>query len=177
MMREHVIHDEFGTERDGEFRFRGWHFLIILLTMFGVVFTANGIFLYHAVTSFPGEAVPKSYLQGIEYNRQIEARERQAALGWSAAMGLVERGDDQHLVAQIRRSDGAGVSNLDIMAEVRRRATNAGARLVALELTGDGEYRAALGEIEPGAWEVRLEAFKPGEDVATFSAYKELVVK
>lgn len=176
-MRKYEIIDEFETGEDGEFRFRGWHFLIIMLAMFGVVFTANGIFLYHAVNSFPGEAVPKSYLQGIEYNRQIEARERQAALGWSAAMGLVERGDEQQLVAQIRRDDGIGVSDLDISAEVRRLATNDGARLVALELTGDGEYRAALGEMGTGAWEVRLEAFKPGEESSIFTAYKELVVK
>lgn len=177
MMRDHQILDEFEPGEDNGFRFRGWHFLLILLAMFGVVFAANGIFLYHAVNSFPGETVPKSYLQGVEYNRQIEARERQAELGWRAAIGIVEARNGPELVARIDEADGSGASNLDVMAEVRRLATNQGARLIAMELSGNGEYRAPLGDIAAGAWEVRLEAFKPGENTAMFSAHKELVVE
>lgn len=176
-MRDYELTDDYHAGDEGSFRFKGWHFLLILLAMFGVVFTANGIFLYHAVNSFPGEAVPKSYLQGVEYNRQIEARERQSALGWSAAMGLVDRRAGPTLVAQIRNADGNGMSNLDVMAEIRRLATNEGARLVTMELSGDGEYSVVLDKIGAGAWEVRLEAFKPGEETSTFTARKELVVK
>ncbi len=176
-MREHEMIDGFEPDDGAGVRLKGWHVLLMLLAFFGVMFIANGIFLYSAITSFPGEAVPKSYTQGLDYNRSLEARARQAALGWTAAIGVVERDGEHEIVARLQGADGSGLTRLDVMAEIRRPTTNAGARLVTLELTGAGEYRAVLDAIAPGAWDVRLEAFKPGEQTATFTARKQLVVK
>ena len=53
----------------------GWHVLWIMLGFFGLMFTVNGIFLYHAITSFPGEDVKKSYLQGLEIGKRRVGKE------------------------------------------------------------------------------------------------------
>ena len=67
---------------------KGWHVLLIMLGFFGVMFAVNGVFLYHAITSFPGEDVKKSYVQGLNYNQTLSARASQADLGWRAEAGL-----------------------------------------------------------------------------------------
>ena len=58
----------------------GWHVFWIMLGFFGLMFTVNGIFLYHAITSFPGEDVKKSYLQGLDYNSTLDAKGSDGAL-------------------------------------------------------------------------------------------------
>ena len=77
-----------GTGRE----LKGWHVLLIMLAFFGVMFSGNGVFLFHAITSFPGEDVKKSYVQGLSFNDTLADRAAQAELGWLAEAGLV---DDQ----------------------------------------------------------------------------------
>ena len=62
------------TAEQGTFELKGWHVLLILMAFFGVMFSVNGVFLYHAITSFPGEDVKKSYVQGLNYNDTLAVR-------------------------------------------------------------------------------------------------------
>ncbi len=169
-----LIEDD--TTADG-FRLTGWHVLAILLVFFGVMFAVNGFFLYSAIRSFPGEAVEKSYVQGLEYNQTLAQREQQAALGWRAGIGVVETGAENQLVAVLQTDDGAALSQLDVTARLRRPASNRGAVMLGLALTGAGEYSHDLTGLEPGAWEVELTAFRPGEQVPVFTARKDILVR
>ncbi|MEO1305623.1 MAG: FixH family protein, partial [Pseudomonadota bacterium] len=76
---------------------KGWHVLLIMLGFFGIMFAVNGVFLYHAITSFPGEDIKKSYVQGLNYNDTLAVRAAQAELGWQAEAGL----EDQTLVFRL----------------------------------------------------------------------------
>ena len=65
------------------FRLTGVHVLTAILAFFAVIIFVNAIFLTLALRSYPGEHEAKSYMQGLNYNERLAARERQAALGWT----------------------------------------------------------------------------------------------
>ncbi|MEL6663197.1 MAG: FixH family protein [Pseudomonadota bacterium] len=160
------------TETPAGKELKGWHVLLIMLGFFGVIFTVNGVFLYHAITTHPGEHVEKSYLQGLNYNDRLDVRALQAERGWQAAMGI----ENTALVAQIDDAEGQGVSRLAITALLRRTASNDPDVTVELNQVGNGAYAAELPELQSGAYEVELTAFEGSERQAVLEARKRLYV-
>ncbi len=156
---------------------KGWHVLIIMSCFFGVMFAVNTVFVISAVRSHPGEDVPKSYLQGLEYNNTLAARAAQAGLGWNAELGVLGEGPDAALVLRIRDRDGRGVSGLAINAEVRRAASARDDLAVSLEPTGAGEYAALIGDLPTGRWDVRAVASQIGRDELDFEARKTIFIR
>ena len=59
--------------------------LVWLLAFFGVIFTANAVFIYLALGSFPGVVVESSYEAGQAYNQEIAAAKAQADLNWQVS--------------------------------------------------------------------------------------------
>ena len=146
-------------------KLKGWHVLLIMLGFFGVMFTVNGIFLYSAITSFPGEDVDKSYLQGLNYNQTLEARREQEALGWSLRAGLVEA--NTRLRVEVADRDGEALSTLTVTARLRRQATTAeDVDLVLQPGTARGVYEAALPALGKGFWDVEIEARSADQEQA-----------
>lgn len=151
---------------------KGWHVLLIMLAFFGVIFAVNGVFLYHALTTHPGEHVEKSYLQGLSYNDRLETRALQAERGWSAAIGV----ENASLVAQIDDAAGEGVNRLDVTALLRRTASNTPDITVALPAAGDGTYQAILPDLAPGTYEVELTGFERRDGAAVLEARKRIYI-
>ena len=164
-----------GGKRKGELT--GRHVLYWLAGFFGLMFLANGIFIYFATTTFPGEDVEKSYLQGIDYNRTLEAQAAQAALGWSAQAGLVGEGvageAERALVVQFTDVNGRAISGLTVEAELRRRITREGQMVTPLEPVGEGEYASPPLPLCEGLWEIRLRAVDAGG--TSFLARKDII--
>lgn len=157
-------------------KLKGWHVLLIMLGFFGVMFTVNGIFLYSAITSFPGEDVEKSYLQGLHYNDTLEARREQAELGWTLRAGLVD-GPERLLRVEASDAYDAPLSALEISARLRRQATTADDFHLTLQASAlRGTYEIALpADLAKGLWDVEIQARSPrGEQV--FTATKSIVM-
>lgn len=132
----------------------GFHVLMWIIGFFAVVIAVNGVFLYSAITSFPGEDVKKSYLQGLHYNDTLAARNAQSALGWTAAAGLVTDGvAGPELRVELRDAAGRALSTLDIDVTLRRAATTDADTRLPLEAVGPGLYGAPTGDLAPGRWE------------------------
>lgn len=148
-------------------KLKGWHVLLIMMAFFGVMFAVNGIFLYSAITSFPGEDVEKSYAQGLEYNSALEARRAQAELGWTIRAGLT--GSDARTVAvEIEAADGEPVVRMDVQATLRRPVTDA--EDIVLSLQADqaaGRYTAPLPhDLAPGQWDLIVRAVRESDGIA-----------
>lgn len=142
---------------------KGWHVLLMFLAFFGVMFAVNGVFLYSAVTSFPGEDVKKSYLQGLTYDDTLDRRAAQAELGWTAAIGL----QDGEVVLRIDDSAGSRpAAGLAVVGELRRSVTDAGDAELAFTSHGAGEYRAPSGALGSGEWIVLVRAYGDAESLA-----------
>ena len=154
-------------------KLKGWHVLLIMLGFFGVIFSVNGVFLYHAITSFPGEDVKKSYVQGLNYNDTLAARAAQAELGWSAAIGV----DGETLVLQLDDRDGQPITNRVAVADLRRRASDAADHTFILQANTRGEYTTEVGMIEKGQWFVRVNVMDYDGETVQFTADKTFIVK
>ncbi len=158
-------------------RLTGRHVLLILLGFFGVLITVNGIFVVSAVKSFPGEDVPKSYLQGLSYNETLAAREAQAALGWAAQAGTVELPGGPTLLVRLSDAEGAPLAGLEVEAELRGLAREDADRVLTLAPSGAGDYAARLDGMPAGIWEARIAVRRPGEESPAFTARKRLMVE
>ena len=157
---------------------KGSHVLIWMLCFFGLMFVVNGIFLWAAITSFPGEDVKHSYLQGLQYNKTIESRSLQQDMMWKAEVGLVETDSGQILVARLFDRDGNPLAARSVGGELRRAATQESDLVLELLPVGAGEFQGALPALAAGAWHVRINAVVNGEaGTGTFSAAKVLTVQ
>ncbi len=157
---------------------KGHHVLFWLLGFFGLMFVVNGVFLWAALTSFPGEDVRHSYLQGLQFNKTITSRQHQENKAWKAELGLVAEPGGNVLVARILDADGLALPSRNVTAELRRAATQDSDIILEMLPVGSGEYRAALPIMVTGAWHVALKAdIADGDTDAGFEASKVIMVK
>ncbi len=151
----------------------GWHVLIILCIFFGIMIAVNVAFTVFAVSSFPGEQVEKSYVQGLEYNKVLADKEKQAELGWQASIGF-ETTDDgtPRLVSIWQDGEASPLIALDVTATIIRPASDEGMQKVTLRGDGPGRYFADLPELGEGIWRIEITAANDQNDRAT--AHKTL---
>ena len=168
-----MIHVETDPEFETEHaKLKGWHVLLMMLGFFGVMFAVNGVFLYHAITSFPGEDVKKSYVQGLNYNETIAARARQAELGWRAEAGL----QDDEILLRLSDKTGEPLTHRAVVGELRRVATREQDRALVFQSERDGAYSTPAGTLAPGQWRLRVSVLDPKADKVVFQVEKTLIV-
>ncbi|MFN7056692.1 FixH family protein [Hyphomonas sp.] len=156
----------------------GGHTLIWFLTFFGAMFVVNGIFLWVAITTFPGEDVKKSYLTGLEYNREIARRAHQAEAGWQAEAGIVLEGGTTLVEARFLTREGDPLPVIAAEALLRHPADTAFDRSVTLIPLGAGDYAASVEALAPGQWTIVLRAeLDPAAEGFDLIATREVFVK
>jgi len=159
------------------FRLNGWHVFLMLCAFFGFMFIVNGIFLWAAISSFPGEDEQKSYLQGLHYNEAISARRIQEEQGWSAQIGLTPNETGDRLVVRLLQSDGSPLVTQNVQAQLRRTVTGVEDVPVVLQRGREGDYFADISLLDKGVWEARIQASVPfGAEEVDFVASKKLII-
>lgn len=137
-----------------EFRLTGWHVLAMLLAFFGVVFSVNAFFITSAVQTFTGVEASRAYVRGLEYNRVLEARRAQAALGWSAVVNAA----DGRILVSLTGAEGAPVRGLTLTGDLRRPGEPQRDRTLAFSEIREGVYAAPGGDMAAGRWRVLVRA-------------------
>jgi nitrogen fixation protein FixH len=133
---------------------KGFHVLALILGFFGVTMGVNAVFITYAYSTFAGEDVPRPYLQGLAYNRTLEERSAQNALGWRVTIDVRRDAEETLADVSISDKDGAMQSGLSVAVTLRR-PTNAGLDQSAeLASAGAGRYQARLQRISAGQWDV-----------------------
>ena len=161
------------TETAKRKSFSGWHALACFLGFFGLMFAVNGVFLYQAITSFPGEDVPKSYLQGLDYNSQLANRAAQAETGWQAEIGL----DGDQFIFRLKDQTGAPVGGHRVTVDLKRFATTQGDTVIDLQAMGAGEYRVPVSALDSGHWQSVVTVYSATSDDVYFTAHKAIEIK
>lgn len=151
----------------------GKHVLIWMFGFFGIMFAVNGVFLYQALTSFPGEDVEKSYLQGLNYNQTLAARAAQDALGWNAEIGV----EGSLLIVAVYDDANEPVSGLNMTGTIHRQSTTKNDAALVFQPLGDATYAASIDGIGLGLWGVDVSANRDGDEAAIFEATQTLILQ
>jgi nitrogen fixation protein FixH len=140
------------------FEVRGWHVLAGVLAFFAAVIGVNVAFTVAAVSTFPGEDVRRSYLQGLQYNDTLAERRAQTARGWRAAAGLSGEGDSAVVEVTLRDRAGAPIEGAVLAGALQRPTDARFDRALAFEPLGGGRYAARVDALETGRWRLRARA-------------------
>lgn len=124
---------------------KGRHVLIIALSAFALILTANMAMLFAATGSFPGLVVKNSYVAGVGWNERAAA---QQALGWQTEIGFA----DGMLTVALTDAEGKPVTGQALVATVGRPSSDTEDRQVVLSAGPDG-YSARM-NLAPGAWRI-----------------------
>lgn len=136
---------------------RGWHVAVILVLFFGVTMGVNAIFMTMAYRTHPGEDVPRSYVQGLNYNDALDRRRAQAEAGWTARFNRV----DETLLIEVVDRDGEAVTGLTLAGALTHPTDAEQDCALAFDETRDGLYSVELPCGGEGRW--RMKAQNEGE--------------
>jgi nitrogen fixation protein FixH len=157
---------------------KGWHALMWFVGFFGFMFVVNGIFLWTAITTFPGEDVDKSYLAGVDYNQELARRAYQSEQGWHAEVGVEPAGAASELRVRLLNRADAPLAAETVSVTLRHPADRNLDQVVELTAMGGSEYVGALSGLEAGTWTARVEAdIDPEKDGFEFEAHKQLEIQ
>jgi len=110
--------------------------LWILAAFFAVIFSANGVLVYLANTSWTGLQTEDAYEKGRLYNTTIEAGERQRKLDWRGQAGL----NDRRLDFALTDKTGEAIDGADV-------------RVTFVRPTHQGyDFTLVMREAEPGRY-------------------------
>lgn len=130
---------------------RGWHVLVLILLFFGVTIGVNATFVTLALRTHPGEDVPRSYMQGVNYNETLERRRQQAEMGWTARFNMT----DDELLIEMRDANDALIPGLVMVGQLTHQADTSQDQPLTFAERRDGLYVAVLPAVESGQWRVR----------------------
>lgn len=136
----------------------GRHVIIILLSVFGVVFAVNGLFAYYAVSGFPGLETTDAYRKGLAFNQQIEKAETLKSLGWSVT---VTRDNPEAIRLRFQERDGAPLEVSDVAATLFHPTTESQDKTLEFSALSTGLVQAALDPSDKGKRELRITALAP----------------
>jgi len=128
----------------------------LFVAFFGVIFLANGIFVYLALDSWTGLTSENAYEEGRTYDQQIAAGEAAENLGWRADVEYRPT-DGGYLEARLVDRTGAPLDGLEVTVEVGRPTHDDEDRGLGLEPRGGGRYVAPVA-LGAGQWAVHLRA-------------------
>ncbi|RYZ09272.1 MAG: hypothetical protein EON61_12390 [Alphaproteobacteria bacterium] len=154
---------------------RGVHVLWMTVSFFALIIAADAYFIVRAVGSFPGEQVRNSYVLGLDYNREVEERARQAELGWKAEAGVVQ-GDQNVLVVRMADDAQSPVTGLHVSATYFIAGDGREEHKLTLAEGAPGEYSSEIPAAESGRAEFRIAASRGKDDDTVFQAVKAAVI-
>jgi len=131
----------------------------LFFVFFGVVFFANGMLVYAAMSSWTGLNGEKHYIRGLAHNRTLEAVAAQRALGWTGSVAL-EPGHDGDSMLRFRLTDkaSAGLVGASVTARFMRPTHVGNDFTVRLQDLGGGRYVARAEVPLAGQWDVDVVA-------------------
>lgn len=141
------------------FRLTGLHVLAGMIGFFAVIIAVNVTFATLAFRSFSGQVADDPYEAGLLFNRTLEQRRVEAALGWKAEA----RVEGERLILTFADEAGTPLDGLTVQAALTRPATEKGRRTLAMASQGGGAYAGVIGDLH-GAWDVRGVTRAPGGD-------------
>lgn len=139
--------------RPGGRPFTGRRMLLTILAFFGVIFFANGMMTYFALTNYRGVVVDSGFVASQDFNRDKALSDAQVARGWRVEVSA----PDATPLLRLRGPDGAPLAGLRVTARALRPLDIHFDRDLTLRETAPGDY-AAEQALPPGQWRIAFAA-------------------
>ena len=126
-----------------------------------VVSTAGWLTMVSIAVRDPGFSVERDYYKkASNYDREVDQRARNAALGWHAHVVEAQLNPERTgwLTLRLVGPTGLPLDQLAVTAEAFAVARGGDIRHASLVWLGDGRYRFSMERARGGLWEVRLRA-------------------
>jgi len=137
--------------------------LLWLFAFFGIIFAANGVFIYLALGSFPGVVEERPYEAGQAYNEEIAAARAQVERHWQVSGEIVRTGGEAaRLVVTAADAQGTPLYGVGVHALLRNPVREAADIEAFLHADGGGRYIADLEALPAGNWTLILEIEEDG---------------
>ena len=134
----------------------GRHVALMLAAFFGLMFAVNGAFVYFALGSFSGVSEDDAYKRGLTYNDEIDFMARQLARGWQPEVIFEQTAAAEgRLTLTILGSDGENLSELDVVATIRRPVNEGTDQSLAMVYNTEN-YTANVVLPGAGQWDVTI---------------------
>jgi nitrogen fixation protein FixH len=129
----------------------------LFVGFFALVVAVNGTMIWIAMSTWTGLAANQAYDKGLQYNRNLEAAQRQAALGWQPRLtARLVAGAAAQAELEVTNAQGRPVTGAEVVAEMER-PTHEGADFsIALMPAEPGLYRAVFELPMIGAWNAHV---------------------
>ncbi|MFD2207569.1 FixH family protein [Kiloniella antarctica] len=144
-----------------EKKLTGKHFLLYILSFFGVIIGMNLVFVYFATNTWTGLSKDNAYIDGLNYNKTIEAAQAQEALKWQSQLSLTPVGDQYLLVFVLEDKDIQALSGFTVTAKIGRPTLQDYDQTLILAESQAGNYETTFDLPLNGQWQVSLNAISP----------------
>lgn len=151
-----------GSGHPAEAERSAWRFFPVgvALTLL-VVAIVNGVMIYYAESTFPGEAIHNEFALANRYGQVLAAEKAQRALGWHVGVSLDGRVPLLHITGR----DGAPLADLVVRGFAERPLGPQHRTSLQFNQTAPGTYRADTMLDQPGNWTLVVLARGAGSTV------------
>jgi nitrogen fixation protein FixH len=125
-----------------------WIFLGFLAFLLAV----NGLMIWIALASWTGLAANQPYEHGLEYNRNLDAAARQAALGWTANLTARMNAAGGEVELVLADADMRPIFGAEVVVRFERLTSEGSDFAVTLGAVAPGVYRGSFTLPLAGAW-------------------------
>ena len=148
----------------GRDRWIPWTFV----AAFAVIFLANSLLVYFALSTWKGVGIDGAYERGLAYNDVIAAAERQDATGWRIDVRFASAGVGTRagtVTMALRDREGLPLAGAVIDGRLVRPLDNSPPLPLDIADRGGGNFEAPIAASMPGQWEFRFAIRRGGEQV------------
>ncbi len=144
-----------------EKKFTGKHFLISILSFFGVIIGMNIVFVYFATNTWTGLSRENAYIDGLNYNQTIEAAKQQKEMNWQSSLELVSQGSQKMISFTLLDQNNLNLSGFDVTVKIGRPTLQGYDQTLVLAESSRGQYEAVIDLPLKGQWHASLSATSP----------------
>ena len=137
-----------------------WLFVAFLLA----VVAANGMMIWIAVESWPGLVTSQAYDKGLIYNRNLEAAQRQASLGWQPHLtARILEGFAAEVELVLTNMQGEPLTRAEVHTVFKRPVQDGADFELVLGSKRPGIYRAGFELPMIGLWDIHVTIRRDGD--------------
>lgn len=160
-----------------EFRLNGKHVLAIAVTFFGIVASVNGFMMRQAFQTMPGLDARNGYDPSQRFNKDQEAARERFERGWTSAATLLPAQEGYQLSVQLLDKTQRPLSTLALEVRLAHPADRRRDLTATLTETAPGTYTAHLPAARAGAWDLTIEARRPGDTELLYTSHARTLLK